>query len=195
MHFFTEEQGNYIRNNAKGIGNAELTEKFNNHFALELGINQIKAYKKNHKISSGLTGTFNKGSIPWNKGMKGLQIGGKESQFKKGHKPHNWVPIGSERITKDGYIQIKIKEGKFQHNWRGKHILIWEEHNGPLPKGHVIIFGDGDNRNFDINNLILVSRAQLLILNSNDLIKNNAEITRVGINIAKLHQKIFEKRR
>jgi hypothetical protein len=45
--------------------------------------------------------------------------------------------------------------------WRPKHHLVWESHHGqPIPKGHAVIFGDGNNRNFDPDNLILVSRAQ-----------------------------------
>jgi len=120
-------------------------------------------------------------------------MGPNKTSFKKGHKPHNWVPIGSERITKDGYVQIKIQEGKFQKNWRGKHILVWEEHNGPVPEGHAVIFGDGNNRNFDIDNLILVSRAQLLKLNQQGLIKNDADLTRTGVIIADLQMKISER--
>ncbi|WP_083612210.1 HNH endonuclease [Paenibacillus sp. P32E] len=34
-----------------------------------------------------------------------------------------------------------------------------------VPKGHAIIFGDGDRQNFDPNNLILITRGQLAIMN------------------------------
>lgn len=133
------------------------------------------------------------GSHPWNKGKKGISYEGmKATQFKKGHKPHNWVPVGSERITPDGYVQIKVQEGKKQHNWKGKHILIWEAANGPVPKGHVIIFGDGNKRNFDLNNLLLVSRKQLVRLNQKNLIANDAELTKTGIIIADIYNKIGE---
>ena len=44
---------------------------------------------------------FQQGLEPWNQGMKGLQAGGrsKETQFKKGSKPHTWLPIGSHSRT------------------------------------------------------------------------------------------------
>lgn len=158
-------------------------------------------------------GRFQKGIIPWNKGMKGLDIGGKETQFKKGRNPHNYKPLGSERVA-DGYVLIKtsektnhiilrignnsisITEERRGHNqWREKHVLIWEAANGPRPAGHAIIFGDGDKRNFELDNLILVSRAQLSVLNHLGLIYNNAELTRTGLIIADIHTKRHELRK
>jgi hypothetical protein len=194
---YTEEQLNYLRKLCKeGLFNKEITERFNNKFNLNKTESAIDNIRAKYGIKTTARLYFNKGHVPWNKGLH-YKAGGrsKETQFKKGEMPPNWVPIGSERITKDGYIQIKIQEGKFQRNWRGKHILIWEEINGPLPDGHAIIFGDGDKRNFDIDNLILVTRAELLILNRKSLIKNDAEITKTGVNIARLYQKISERNR
>lgn len=196
MHRFTKEQREFIIANVKGIGNKELTERFNNHFKINLKVSQIRAYKRNHKISSGLDGKFKKGQKPWNKGLKGITTGGAQTQFKKGNTPHNRVPIGTERIdVKDGYIYVKIQDGHLNKNWKQKHVLIWEQHNGRVPDGHVVLFGDGDKRNFSINNLLLVSKGQLLKLNQHSLIKNNAELTRTGIIIADLYKKISDKRR
>lgn len=186
---FTTERVEYLRNNVKGIGNKELTEMVNKHFGINLDVQQIRNAKKRYGLNSGITGYFEKGHIPFNKGKKG--IGGWEpTQFKKGHKPHNYKPVGTERVNGDGYIDIKIED---PNKWRGKHILTWEEHNGPIPNGHVVIFGDGNNRNFDINNLILVSRQQLLILNRNNLIQNDADLTRTGVIIADLCSAISSK--
>ena len=47
--------------------------------------------------------------------------------------------------------------------------------------------------NFDINNLILISRKQLRILNQNYLIKDDPELTKSGIILADLLIKINEK--
>jgi len=190
-HKFTKEQADFIKTNVKGTGNDELTQMFNSHFKLNLKVSQIKAFKKNNKLSSGLDGYFQKGHVPFNKGKKG-NWGYEPTQFKKGHKPHNYAPVGSERVNGDGYVDIKVAD---PNKWRGKHLVIWEEHNGPVPEGYAVIFGDGNDRNFDINNLIRVSRKQLLILNRNKLIQNNIELTKSGIIVADVISKMQERKK
>ena len=110
----------------------------------------------------------------------------------KGQKPHNYKPVGSERVNGDGYVDVKIAD---PNKWRAKHRLLWEEENGPIPKGYVIIFGDGNRRNFQQDNLILVSKSQLAILNKNQLIQNDADLTRAGIVIADIYKKIGERKK
>ena len=73
-----------------------------------------------------------------------------------------------------------------------KHRLVYEASHGPIPKNHAVIFLDGDTRNFDPSNLQAVSRGTLAILNKRGLIYKNAELTKVGVNIAKLISKIAE---
>lgn len=193
MFRFTEEQREFIEANVKGKSNADLTYCFNKQFGLNLRVNQIQAFKKNNKLSSGLTGRFEQGHTPSNKGKKKTWAGGESTQFKKGHKPHNYVPVGSERVNGDGYVDIKVAD---PNRWRGKHLVKWELHNGrPVPKGSVVIFGDGDRRNFDPDNLILLTRGQLVTMNKHGLIMNNADLTRTGIIMADILKKIGERKR
>lgn len=192
-HYFTQEEFEFIDRNVEGRTVAELTAMVNEHFGLNLKDSQIRAFMKNNWLCNSVDCRFQPGQTPWNKDKKGVTFGGKATQFKKGNKPFNWVPIGSERVNGDGYVDIKVADGKKQRNWKGKHILIWEEHNGPVPKGHAVIFGDGNRRNFDPENLILVSRGQLAILNKQGLIKNSAELTKSGIIIADIYKKIGER--
>ena len=187
---FPQEIMDYIKENHKGIGPSEMAGILNDKFNKNYKKDQIKRYYGSKKLNSGVSGRFEKGIQPWNKGRKGVTTGGKDTQFKKGHRPSNWVPIGSERFTADGYWEVKVQDGKKQHNWRRKNMVIYEKHHGKIPPGHVVLFGDGDVTNFDIDNLILVSRRQLSTLNKMGLIKSDADLTRAGINIAKLIQKI-----
>lgn len=201
---YSQEHVDFLKENIKGTPFKELAEMFNKRFGLNVSASNISSladrhglHNKRDTLMNGETGKetrFREGNIPWNKGKKGL-TSANETSFKKGNRPHNWVPIGSERITKDGYIQIKVQEGKQQHNWKGKHILIWEEHNGPVPLKHAIIFADGNIRNFDIDNLICIHRRELLVLNQDNLIQNDAELTKTAINIAKLQIKVQEVKR
>jgi len=188
----------FIKNNYHGVGPKKMAELLNKTFGTNYTHSQIEAWYGRHKLNSGITGHFPKGHIPFNKGKKGIFLGGpiaEAAQFKKGHKAWNWVPVGSERVNADGYVDIKVADGKKQKNWKGKHILLWEAANGPVPAGHVVIFGDGNNRNFDPKNLILVSRKQLARLNQNGLIQNDVELTKTGIVIADICNKIGERKR
>lgn len=183
----------FIKNNAKSKSTKELTDLFNKHFEMNITVEQMKACKARNKITSGLSGRFKKGETPWNKGMKGLQIGGEETQFKKGQAPINYRPVGSERISKDGYIEIKVAD---PNKWKLKHRYIWEQVHGPIPKGYALIFGDSNKLNCDVDNLILVSRSQLAILNKNKLLQqNDIELTKIAITIADLYLKIGERRK
>ncbi len=177
---YSLEQADFIKANAKGLPNQILTDLFNERFGTDIPMKKIKAFKKNHCLSSGLDGRFLKGSVPPNKGKKG--VGGWEpTQFKKGNRPVNYKPVGSERIDTYGYVGVKVADPNV---WQFKHRLLWEEHHGPVPIGHVVIFADSDKLNVTIENLLLVSRKQLAILNKRGLIQSDADLTRTGIIIA-----------
>lgn len=111
---------------------------------------------------------FPKGHVPANKGLRrpGYAVGRmRETQFEKGNKPHNYMPIGSERLM-DGYLQRKISDtGYPPRDWKPVHRMLWEESNGPIPAGHVLIFKDGDRTNIVLSNLVLLSRAELAARN------------------------------
>ena len=130
-----------------------------------------------------------KGKIHGIKGKRNLCRWNTDA-ISKGQKPHNYKPVGSERVNGDGYVDVKIDPNK----WRAKHRLLGRR-NGPIPKGYVIIFGDGNRRNFQQDNLILVSKSQLAILNKNQLIQNDADLTRAGIVIADIYKKIGERKK
>lgn len=194
MHKYSEEEKTFMREFIPGHKYIEIQSAFIKKFGWDIKVSQIKSYMANNKINSGTKGYFPKGHVPANKGTKG---GGWEpTQFKKGSIPPNRLPIGSERIdSKDGYVYVKIQDGHLNKNWKQKHVLIWEQHNGLVPKGHNVIFGDRNNRNFEPNNLILVTKQQMLVLNRHKLIQNDAELTKTGLIIADLMTKISQRKR
>lgn len=186
---FTDEQDKFIRDNCKGITSIELTKLFNEYFKTNFKKTQIKGYMSRYKLTNGVDCRIKKGNVPINKGKKGMPCHPNciATQFKKGNRPKNYMPVGTERVNGDGYIDIKIQEPNI---WKSKHHIVWEKHNGAIPHGYAVIFGDNNRRNFDINNLILVTRKQLLILNHNHLIQKDTELTRTGVIIASLYEKI-----
>lgn len=192
---YTLEQLSYLQElSKKGLSNAEITQRFNEKFGTsrtEIAIQQQRL-KYGFPIPPG--GQFTKGHKPWNAGKKGWYAeDSKRTWFKKGNKPQTWVPVGSESEDKDGYVKVKIAN---PNKWAYKQRLVWERHhNRKIPPGHAVIFGDGNRRNFDPENLILVSRAQLARMNQSGLIKNNAALTKTGAVVADLLNKIGERKR
>lgn len=191
-HQYTIKQKIFIEEHVAGRTSDELTKMFNEHFGVEISIKQIRGFKKRFKLKSGLNTRFADGHTPFNKGKKGCSSGGQATQFKKGDIPHNYKPVGTERVNSDGYVDIKIAD---PNKWRAKHLVIWEEVNGPLPKGHAVIFGDKNRRNFNLENLILVNQRQLGSLNARGLIQNDADGTRVGVAIADIYQAINDRKK
>ncbi|WP_136247970.1 HNH endonuclease signature motif containing protein [Halomonas borealis] len=130
--------------------------------ALALGLRKSEAY-----MATG-PGQFPPGNQPWCKGLTGLKLGSEDTHFKKGQKSHNWVPLGSERLAKDGYRQRKVTDtGYPPRDWRMVHHLVWEEHNGrPVPEGHIVAFRDGDKANVTPENLMCITTAENMRRNS-----------------------------
>ncbi|GAA0390316.1 HNH endonuclease signature motif containing protein [Paenibacillus motobuensis] len=192
---FTQEQKEFIQRNVDGRLNQELAELVNKEFNLQISTKQMKAWKHNRGLSSGLRGS--EGQDPPNKGTKGLyNVGGNRTSFKKGQQALNYKPVGSERIDRDGYTLIKVSdEGLWNKRWRHKHKVIWEEKHGPIPKGHVILFADQNRRNISLDNLIMIKQSQLSVLNKKGLLHNDAELTKTGIIMADIYLKIGERKR
>ncbi len=196
MHRYSEEQKKFIIDNYYGKYSKELADIFNKQFNTNITAKEIKNYRENHKLNSGLTGRFEKGHVTHNKGKKQTEYMSKEAiektkatRFKKGNIPQNRREIWEERISKDGYIYIKVRDGCLNDNWELKHRYIYKQHYGEIPNGYNVMFADKNKRNFDIDNLILVSKSEDLIMNNNKLLFSNKELTKTGHLIAKVIDK------
>lgn len=127
---------------------------------------------------------FKKGGLSWNKGLQGWTAGGRsvETRFKPGHKPKNWLPIGSTRLTKQGYLQRKLTDtGYPPRDWKPVHVLLWVEHYGPIPPGYAVGFLTATRSTIAIDNLVLLSRADLMRRNTyhNNYPKEIGELIRI----------------
>lgn len=160
---YTPQQIDFVKLNYL-LPITELTEQFNNEFGAELVRDQVHSLRKRLGLRTGRTGHFPKGNVPWSLGTTGAKTGSKTS-FAKGHRPHNWCPVGTERLTSiDKYIKVKVEE---PNKWRFKHLLVWEQNNGPIPKGMLVVFKDDDRSNVQIDNLEMITRSELVRLNKN----------------------------
>lgn len=145
---------------------------------------------------------FQKGHIPFNKGKKQVDYMSPESikrtaktRFKKGFTPHNTRRIGDERLDRDGYLYVKVSEGlrPSRRNWKMKHRLIYETHNGEIPEGYVVIFLDQNKNNYDIDNLYACSRKVFSYMGRKSLWTNDPEINKANLLISELYCSIEDK--
>lgn len=132
---------------------------------------------------------FQPGQAPANKGLRrpGWAPGRMAStQFKKGSRGPRWHAIGSHRII-DGVVWVKHAEhnkGDWRLDWKQVHRLVWEGANGPIPKGHVVVFKPG-LKTVDPT-LITTDRLDLLTYAEN--MRRNSYHTRYPKEVAQLIQ-------
>lgn len=190
MRRYTQQERGFLRAHIRGRSYAELAALFNSHFSPAITGEQVKSFCANNKLRNGQDTRFKSGHATWNKGLHGVN-GFSPTRFKKGNRPQTWKPVGSERVNREGLIEIKVAEPR---TWRPKQRVIWEAANGPLPSGHVVLFADRNPRNFDLENLLAVPRKELAVLNKFNLIKTDTELTRIGTAVAKLILAVSERR-
>jgi hypothetical protein len=196
---YTAKQARFLRENYEGRSQKELTRLFNERFSGNRRLSQIIAFVKNRGIKNGLGGHFKKGQTPFNAGTKGLMKANITS-FRKGCIPATTKPLGSERIcSKDGFILIKIAERNpytgAPTRYKHKHVHLWERVHGPVPKGMVVVFKDGNKLNCVDQNLILLSRAELLRLNQKQYVKMPDKLKPSVLALAKMEAKMFSRKR
>ncbi len=84
---------------------------------------------------------------------------------------NTWKPVGTYRINADGYLDRKIKdEGRPQDRWERVHRLVWIEHRGPIPEGHIVVFKPGrrttDLEAITVDALECITRRELAARNT-----------------------------
>jgi len=186
---YSEKHIAYLKKIVPGRHHSESLKLFNEQFGFSLGKKAFATLCKRYCIFTGLTGCFPKGHIPFNKGKKGYcSPGSEKGWFHKGHKPDNWRPVGSERINADGYVEIKVSNTDipFQKRWMSKQIVVWEKLHGSVPKGHKIVFLDGNKYNFTLDNLMMVSNAEHYVMNHLNWYTRDKNITKANIAIVKI---------
>jgi hypothetical protein len=142
----------------------------------DVKVDDIKSLCARKGWKTGRTGQFAKGAVPANKGKPcPAGVGGRHpnavrTQFRKGERApqaaRNYKPIGTERVTRDGYRERKIHDGlPLQSRWRAVHLIEWEERHGPIAAGHCLKCLNGDKGHSDPLNWELIPRAMLPRLN------------------------------
>lgn len=182
---YTPEEKEFLKAYCPGHHYWEIKAEFSERFR-PITDAQIKAFLNNNNIRTGKKGWFRKGVTPWNKGKRYI-AGGRsaETQFKKGNMPKQHKPVGTTRISKDGYLEKKIEE---PNKWGYVHRIVWEEAHGKIPEGHIVVFRDGNKQNLSLDNLACISRAVSMQLNRHHL-QNSGELFDTAVKLTELMKK------
>ncbi|HDT2074307.1 TPA: HNH endonuclease [Enterobacter roggenkampii] len=184
-HKYSEIELNWVKWHA-ALGRQELADKFNERFGTTQTAEQLVSLRKRKGWLTGRDGRFKAGQpkIPGS-GAKTPNA----TSFKKGNRPANYVPVGTEIIDGDGYRRVKVAD---PNEWEFVHLRVWEQQNGPIPPGAVIRFLDGDKQNVTPGNLVKVSKAEHLHLNRREYNAAPDEIKPALLSLSKLEVKLFE---
>lgn len=165
----TKEEKDFFTEYVPGHTYKEIQAEFCKRFNKPITLSQVKECLKRNGLKNGINGRFEKGNIPQN------------------HKP-----VGSERLDRDGYVEIKISDPK---KWQLKHRYLWEKHNGKIPKGMILIFKDNNKLNVCLDNLILISRAENMEINRKNDCKFTGDSKEAIINLTRLKLETRKARR
>ena len=185
---FPKEVAEYIRANCKGVLLADMTERLNAEFGTKYTRKQIKAYYGNHHIVSGTTGRCAKRHRP-QKGVYPESLRKWQSENKGARKSK--YSAGDVVKRKDGYLYRKVDGCG---DLAKQHHYVWEQANGPVPRGYMLIFKDGDRTNCELENLALVSRAENTYLTRKKMRFTDPQLTECAVNLAKLHIVAMQKK-
>jgi len=160
----TDEQVEFIRSLAADNYATEIARLFQEKYGQNRNRKGIQTicrrfgikYKKRPN-----KGMFVKGMTTWNKGLKGVN-GYSATRFENGHMPHTYLPVGTERWTKERHIEVKIADPNV---WKRLAVINWEEEYGEFPEGYLVYHKDGNKENCDVSNLVLMTRAENVLFN------------------------------
>lgn len=167
-HTWTDEQVEYLKSIAEGTPRKDIVDKINEKFNLNLSMQQIRDCMNDRGIRNNIDKKFS---------------------AKDGNRCKQEKPVGTISKWECGYARIKT--GK--NEWEFIQRYVWKEHHGEIPPNHSVIFLDGNTDNYNIENLALVNRNELMKYNSMRLNSNDQELNRVTVNLAKLMTKAKEK--
>ena len=146
--------------------------------ATEFGLKKSAAYLASPASGrlygqNGKATRFQKGHEPANKGLRrpGFAPGRmRETQFKPGQHPKRWDPdfyvLGALRVSTEGYIEMRTSFDPGGCGWSLLHRILWEDAHGPVPRTHALVFKDGDRLNVELDNLEVITRAELMRRNT-----------------------------
>ena len=171
---YTDEELEFLRQNAPGVNYATLAAMFTERFGIYTNTKRMSEICCQKGFANGIDSRFQQGHSV----NAGRKLAGSASN-------------GSETVDARGYVLLK-HNGK----WYYKHVMLWEQaHGQSVPEGHCITFGDGNKQNFSIENLFCLTAVENAIRTRNGLQGATPELAAAGVALAKLYSQIGERKK
>ena len=209
----TDEMLQYLKDNIAGATHQEITDQINARFSTNFTKEQIANLAVRKGIKNGMwqrrsvfpehIRKFMAENCKGNRAREMVVLlndtfgtNYTEKQIAAYYRKHGlksgvasrYVPIGTLIFRKDSWYYEKVADGPNPNkNWKAKHVMVWEEANGPVPEGHMVIFLDGNRRNYQLENLALCPYDVGMEMNHMNLRFDNAQLTKTGMLIAKVN--------
>lgn len=199
------EEDAFLRSAIPGHTRRQAADAFNERFPEPITPEFVKRFSARTGVRSGLSAEdfrFEAGRAGWNKGMRqedymspDAMERSRATRFKSGARPWNERPVGSEFVDSDGYVYVKVRDDpggrRFapgrSGNWAPKQSLVYEDaHGSPAPADCMLVFADGDRRNFDPGNIVAVPRRLWTVINCRRLPYHDADTLRVAMATAEV---------
>lgn len=171
VNHYTDEQVEWIINNYHLVSSyKELAKKFNLEFSTDRSSEQIRE-----------------------KCNKSLKLTGMPNLTKYGNKQKEELPLGTIRRSQTcTYIKIKMTNGNAnitsyrEPYWMPLQKKIYQDTYGEIKTDEMICFLDGNNQNFDINNLYCINRKISAIMSCHKWWTKSKEHTLTAIKLCEL---------
>ena len=177
-HEWTAEQTEWIKQNYGTMLLKDLVEAFNKHFNTNVELLALRW----HATKNGFLQTD----------IDKQRANTRRLVMKKN--------MGQEREY-NGDIYVKVGDWRQDEQkekgrtWQLKSRVVWEREHGKIPNGYNVKFIDGNKRNFDINNLMLVKQSVMLRINQSHSMTDNADLNKSIIMVETLKDAIRQKER
>ena len=178
---FSNEEIEIVKQYYPDNGASKTAEILNGIFGTNRDSDSIKRLASKHKIRC--SELYLKNRLSKSSKERFDRIG-RPNGFKQ--KPHEKGFIRLETVNGVQFYRMKTSTG-----WKTAGRAVWEQHNGPIPKGYKIIYLDGNSLNYDISNLVVVSpKVQYQIIRNKSYKLGDPELTKTLIKYYELRNAI-----
>lgn len=163
-------------NNEKFNRRADMVQAFNEHFQLNATLTAMDRRCQTLELHRSIGFKLNSDGHGYRYepiGTEKIRVSGSQN------KPIWFVKIGDE------YCGGENKK-KAPYQWKKKHILVWEQANGKIPKGNKIVFLNTDTLDCRLENLYLTTDAVHMMMIKYGWYSENPEITKTALKCCEL---------